>query len=117
MERRNELIAFGILVITVAVFILVAVFFLIKALDEGPGYLITSAALIISAAFIIVYSIWLWRNHHYRCPSCSAVFKPDFIRSTTSGNDYFIRARYMRCPNCGKDQLMKMVRDKKGKEI
>ena len=51
----------------------------------------------------------VWKKYHYICPVCVIPFKPDFISSLTAMN-YFDQ-RNMKCPKCGKRQLMTAIKD------
>ena len=52
---------------------------------------------------------YVWKRYHYICLSCSAIFKPPFIKSLTGINAG--NKRGLRCPKCGCHGMMNVYKD------
>ncbi len=111
MKRSSELIAFGFFTAVAAACVIYAIFNIIQG---GLFEWIIWGLFILAVAYAMFRLTRIWKNHRCVCPNCSAVFKQSLTNSLWAMPPNSGRDVKMRCPSCGKDQIMNVIEDEQG---
>jgi predicted RNA-binding Zn-ribbon protein involved in translation (DUF1610 family) len=74
------------------------------------------AIAIVILVVAIFYDVFRWlyfrKYEHFQCPSCGFNFKTNTLKLILSGNSGSVgNTKMLKCPHCGKKEVMKVNKD------